>query len=91
MSQSVADDTNIWRVIEADKDREELPQTMDNPGESAGKWGMQFNKGKCKVTHIGNSDPQYEYMMNGQKLRIKNGRGKRCRQCCGSGSEIVAS
>jgi hypothetical protein len=41
---------------------------LDNLSEWARKWGMQFNKEKCKVMQIGNSNPQYEYVMNGQKL-----------------------
>jgi tetrahydromethanopterin S-methyltransferase subunit G len=63
-----ADDTKVWRVIASEKDRQELQETLDNLCKWAEKWGMQFNEGKCKVMHIGQNNPRYEYTMNGQTL-----------------------
>jgi hypothetical protein len=31
--------------------------------------GMQYNIEKCKIMHIGASNPKYEYTMNGRKLK----------------------
>jgi ribonucleases P/MRP protein subunit RPP40 len=65
-----ADDTKSWRVIEGEGDRKELQQTLDNLCAWAHNWGMQFNESKCRVMHLGNQNPKYEYTMNGQKLLI---------------------
>ncbi len=35
---------------------------------------MQFNEGKCKVMHIGQNNPRYEYTMNGQTLSTEDAR-----------------
>ena len=32
-------------------------------------WGMTFNIDKCKVMHVGRTNLNYEYTMNGQKLQ----------------------
>ncbi len=47
-----ADDTKSWKVIENDKDRKELQQTLNKMCEWANVWGMSFNADKCKVMHI---------------------------------------
>ena len=36
----------------------------------ADKWGMLFNIKKCKVMHIGRSNPLYTYYMNGEPLLV---------------------
>jgi hypothetical protein len=34
----------------------------------AGKWGMEFNRQKCKVMHFGANNPKHQYSMGGQVL-----------------------
>ncbi len=58
-------DTKSWKIIESDKDREELQQTLNNLCEWVDRWGMSFNAAKCKVMHIGKNNPRNTYHMDG--------------------------
>jgi len=64
-----ADDTKLGKEVKTDKDREQLQETLDNLFGWAQKWGMQFNIEKCKIMHMGRSNPCFEYTMNGRKLQ----------------------
>jgi hypothetical protein len=44
--------------------------TINKLHEWAVKWGMSFNKDKCKVMHVGHNNPQYDYFMQGTKLSV---------------------
>ena len=44
-------------------------KTITNLEAWSEKWGMLFNVDKCKVLHIGRSNPQYKYYMNGIELQ----------------------
>ena len=60
-----ADDTKVGRVVEEDKDREELQKDLDNLMEWSVEWQMLFNSGKCKVIHFGRNNPCFSYTMGG--------------------------
>ena len=72
-----ADDSKIFTRI-VDKENEEnliansgsniLQQDLYNVLEWAKKWKMEFNVEKCKVMHIGNSNPKSKYKMDGKEL-----------------------
>ena len=72
-----ADDSKIFTRI-VDKENEEnviansgsniLQQDLYNVLEWAKKWKMEFNVEKCKVMHIGNSNPKFKYNMDGKEL-----------------------
>jgi len=36
------------------------------------KWLLEFNENKCKVMHIGRSNPGYEYQLNQATLEVTN-------------------
>ncbi len=63
-----ADDTKGMKVIESEKDREDLQKTLDNLFEWAESWGMKFNLQKCKIMHVGRNNPGYRYQMGGVDL-----------------------
>jgi len=63
-----ADDTKLGKTVQVEKDREELQEALDQLCIWAEKWGMVFNVGKCKVMHMGHSNPAFNYTMNGQVL-----------------------
>ena len=46
-----------------EQDRSDLQEDLDNLQNWASTWKMKFNADKCKVLHIGNQNPQYEYRM----------------------------
>ena len=60
-----ADDTKVGRVVEDNKDREELQKDLDSLMDWSVEWQMMFNSGKCKVIHFGRSNPGFTYTMGG--------------------------
>jgi hypothetical protein len=63
-----ADDTKLGQVIRSQSDRELLQGSLDQMEKWAEKWGMAFNVNKCKVMHVGQRNPGYEYLMGGVVL-----------------------
>ena len=70
MCQLFADDAKIFRSVDL-RDSEgnlKLQADLHKVWSWSEKWQLPFNTGKCKVLHIGNSNPCYQYVMNGEKL-----------------------
>jgi hypothetical protein len=65
-----ADDTKGLQEITGEADRVKLQSTLDRLVEWARVWGMQFNVQKCKIMHVGNNNPRYEYQMAGTTLSV---------------------
>jgi hypothetical protein len=63
-----ADDTKLGQEVTKEEDRDRLQQALDESCQWAERWGMQFNVSKCKVMHMGTSNPGYQYHMGGQAL-----------------------
>lgn len=63
-----ADDTKGLQEIRNDGDRIKLQNTLDRLVEWASKWAMEFNTKKCKIIHVGNRNPGYKYVLNGEEL-----------------------
>jgi hypothetical protein len=63
-----ADDTKLGQEVTREEDRDRLQQALDESCLWAERWGMQFNVFKCKVMHMGTSNPGYQYHMSGQVL-----------------------
>jgi hypothetical protein len=64
-----ADDNKGLKIIESLQDKDRLQQTLDSLCEWAEKWSMQFNVSKCKIMHIGRSNPGHKYYMYGEELK----------------------
>ena len=60
-----ADDTKVGRIVEREEDRVALQEDIDSLLAWAEKWQMAFNKDKCKVLHVGRSNPRFSYTMGG--------------------------
>ena len=60
-----ADDTKYARVIRDEADRITMQKDIDRLMEWAELWQMDFNAKKCKIMHVGNSNPSYTYTMGG--------------------------
>ncbi len=58
-----ADDAKVFKAIMTEQDRSDLQEDLDNLQNWASTLKMKFNAEKCKVLHIGNQNPQYEYRM----------------------------
>ena len=73
-----ADDSKIFtRIVDSENEdkvyentgRDVLQQDLANVLEWAKKWKMEFNVDKCKIMHIGNKNPKYNYNMDGKDLQ----------------------
>ena len=52
-----ADDTNVFREIQSDEDRQKLQQLdIDELLIWSKKWQLPFNESKCKVMHYGKTN-----------------------------------
>ena len=65
-----ADDIKIGNLIMSPNDAENLQACIDSFFEWAKKWEMVFNIPKCKVLHLGHTNPGFVYKMNGQPLQV---------------------
>ena len=63
-----ADDTKLGQKITSDNDRKLLQDCLNNLCNWADTWGMEFNVKKCKIMHVGRTNPNFDYFMNGEKL-----------------------
>ena len=73
-----ADDSKIFtRIVSSENEdkvyentgKDVLQQDLANVLEWAKKWKMEFNVDKCKIMHIGNKNPKYNYNMDGKNLQ----------------------
>ena len=64
-----ADDTKLARIVENQRDADEMQEDINRLWDWAERWGMKFNGEKCKVMHIGRRNQRHEYVMNGVKLK----------------------
>ena len=63
-----ADDTKCGQVVKSPGDVSTLQQCLNDLVDWANKWGMAFNVQKCKVMHVGRTNPKSTYSMNGVNL-----------------------
>ncbi len=65
-----ADDTKMGQKVATPEQRQVLQDALDSLVTWANDWGMQFNVSKCKVMHLGNSNPKHVYKMTGVPLAV---------------------
>ena len=74
-----ADDSKIFTRIVSEKNRklvggtygnDVLQRDLESIREWANKWKMEFNVSKCKIMHLGRSNPQSSYSMGGEPLTV---------------------
>ena len=76
-----ADDSKVFSRIVSEKNKVKAKKTGNYPNgnevlqkdlesirEWAKRWKMEFNVDKCKIMHIGRSNPQHTYNMDGAEL-----------------------
>ena len=63
-----ADDTKIAQPIRNDEDRRRLQAALEGLTNWADLWGMSFNVQKCKVMHVGHTNPGHDYHMSDVNL-----------------------
>ena len=67
-AQMFADDTKVFTHINSQDDVKRLQTDMDKLLEWSKTWLLKFNATKCKVMHMGNSNPGGNYTMDGVVL-----------------------
>ena len=60
-----ADDTKLGHRVKTEEDRQVLQDCLDKLFEWSIEWCMDFNIQKCKVLHVGRTNKNFEYTMNG--------------------------
>ena len=63
-----ADDTKLAMAIRSKEDADRFQRDIDNLCKWAEEWAIKFNQDKCKVMHVGRSNPRFTYHMNGIAL-----------------------
>ena len=63
-----ADDAKVYRILKVEEDVDALKRDMKYLGDWSGKWLLTFNTEKCKTMHIGRSNQQADYQLNGSTL-----------------------
>ena len=63
-----ADDTKAAKIIESEEDGRRMQIIIDGLGSWAEKWGMAFNVKKCKILHVGRTNPKFKYYLNGEEV-----------------------
>ena len=58
-----ADDTKLYSAISTPHDRCSLQTDLDAMVKWSDTWQLPFNEGKCKVLHIGRTNPNYQLTM----------------------------
>ena len=62
-----ADDTKIYRQIDAVQDIESLQHDIDNLQEWASTWQMRFHPEKCKTLNVMNPEAEHRYQMHSNR------------------------
>ena len=70
LMKKFADDTKLGQKIRNQEDINTLQSTLENLYNWSIDWGMQFNVEKCKVIHIGRTNPEHGYKINGKELKV---------------------
>ena len=65
-----ADDTKGIKVIKAESCARELQEALNNLFAWSEEWQMQFNTEKCHIIHLGRTNPNYPYFINGSGLAM---------------------
>ena len=63
-----ADDTKMYREVSTNQDRDLLQTDIKLLEEWSAKWQLPFNKDKCKLMHVGSSNPGFSYQMEGASI-----------------------
>ena len=58
-----ADDTKSARIVEGEEGARIMQREIEDMEGWARKWAMSFNVEKCKVMHVGRTNPWFKYKM----------------------------
>ena len=64
----IADDTNVFRKVNNDSDKQHLQNYLDRLVKWSEKWQMFYNFGKCKCLHTEHGNYNVNYKMGDTDL-----------------------
>ncbi|GAB0190318.1 mitochondrial enolase superfamily member 1 [Grus japonensis] len=67
---SFADDTKLGGVADTLESCAAIQRYLDRMEKWADRNVTEFNKGKCKVLHLGRNNPRHQYMLGATQLEI---------------------
>ena len=81
--QKFADDTEVFRRVNNDGDKQRLQNYLDKLVKWSEKWRMLLNFGKCKCLHTGRRNLDINYNMGDTVLGtiVKEKKGLRSKNC----------
>ena len=63
-----ADDTKVGMVVDSEKQREALQNTIDRLLEWSVEWQMLLNSDKCHILHLGPNNCNHTHKMGDEEL-----------------------
>ena len=72
MANKFADDSKVAKIIRNIEDIKLLQTALNGLMEWADRWGMRFNIDKCKVIHVGRTNPKHKYFMGTNELAAES-------------------
>ena len=60
--------TKLFRKVENEFDHEILQQDLNALSKWSKDWLLNFHPEKCSVMHLGNSNPEFSYLLNERQL-----------------------
>ena len=67
--QMFADDTKLYSMVNSPHEAVSLQADLEAMARWSDTWQLPFNEAKCKVLHLGRSNPNLQYMMRDTELR----------------------
>ena len=64
-----ADDCKVYNPVYSSQARDALQEDLNKLGNWSSQWLLPFNLDKCHVLHVGPSNPNATYMMQGRPLK----------------------